>query len=223
MLVPLLAPDCAMYASNAGGDIAVDACAPKWLTSGGIAMKTILRTILNTVLAVIAAIALNAASNLAVFKMAEQTLARNRTSLLAFTIPVAVLGCLLFMAGIVLRVYQSGKPMSHAEVEDQYRATENMGTPYVARWSFYRIFGKTEGRQFGEELPFRDFKLAWQSGAWRRDKIWRARFTVVGGALMAVFGVFAAVAVVSPILFSIVCAALLIYSAVRLTWALWYA
>jgi hypothetical protein len=186
-------------------------------------MKTILKTILNIVLAVIAAIALNAASNLAVFKMAEQTLARNRTSLLAFTIPVAVLGCLLFMAGIVLRVYQSGKPMSHAEVEDQYRITQNMGTPYVARWSFYRIFGKAEGRQFAEELPIRDFKLAWQSGAWRRDKIWRARFAVVGGAMMAVFGVFAAVAVVSPILFSLVCGALLIYSAVRLTCALWQA
>jgi hypothetical protein len=186
-------------------------------------MKNFLKTILNIMLTVIAAIALEAASKLPALKMAEQALARNRTSLLAFTIPVATLGCLLFMAGIVLRVYQSGKPMSRAEVEDQYRTTENMGTAYVARWSFYRILGKTVGRQFGEELPFRDFKLAWQSGAWRRDKIWRARFTVVGGALMAVFGVFAAVAVVSPILFSLVCAALLIYSAVRLTWALWHA
>ena len=222
-MVPLLAPDRAICASNAGGDIGVDARAPKWLTSCESAMKTILKTILNIVLAAIAAIALNAASKLPALKMAEQALARNRNSLLAFTIPVAMLGCLLFMAGIVLRVYQSGKPMSHAEVEDQYRITQNMGTPYVARWSFYRIFGKTVGRQFGEELPFRDFKLAWQSGAWRRDKIWRARFTVVSGALMAVFGVFAAVAVVSPILFSLVCAALLIYSAVRLTWALWHA
>jgi len=179
-----------------------------------------MKTILKAMLAVIAVIALSAANNLAALKMAEQTLARNRTSLLAFTIPVAALGCLLFMAGIVLRVYQSGKPMSHAEVEDQYRITQSMGAaPYVARWSFYRIFGKAEGRQFAEELPIGDFKLAWQNGAWRRDKVWRARFAVLGGALMAVFGVFAAVAVVSPILFSLVCAALLIYSAVRLTWA----
>jgi hypothetical protein len=98
-----------------------------------------------------------------------------------------------------------------------------MGASYVARWSAYRIFGKAEGRQFSEELPIRDYKLAWQSGAWRRDKIWRARFTVFGGALMAIFGGMAAVAVVSPIVFSLVCAALLIYSAVRLIWALWHA
>jgi len=183
-----------------------------------------MKTILKTMLAVIAVIALSAASNLAALKVAEQTLARNRNSLLAFTIPVAALGFMLFMVGILVMLYEKGTPMSHAEVEEQYRTTQNMrAAPYVARWSAYRIYGKTEGRQFHEELRIRDFKLAWQSGAWRQDAIWRARFTVFGGALMMIFGGLATAAVVSPIAFSLVCAAFLIYSAVRLIGALWHA
>jgi hypothetical protein len=184
-----------------------------------------MKSALQTMLAVAGIIALSAASkHLAVLQMAEQTLARNRNSLLAFTIPVAALGLMLFMGGLLLRLYEKGKPMSHSEVEEQYRITQNMGAaPYVARWSKYRIFGNAEGWQFSEELPIRDFKLAWQSGAWRHDTIWRERFTVFVGALMAIFGGLATAAVVSPIALSLVCAVFLIYSAVRLIWALWHA
>jgi len=184
-----------------------------------------MKSILKTMFAVIGIIALNAAAeHLAALKMAEQTLARNKNSLLAFTIPVAALGFLLFMVGILIMVYEKGTPMSHTEVEEQHRATQNMrAAPYMARWSSYRIYGKTKGRQFHEELAFRDFKLAWQSGAWCRDAIWRARFTVFGGALMAIFGGLATAAVFSPIALSLIFAAFLIYSAVRLIWALWRA
>jgi hypothetical protein len=95
--------------------------------------------------------------------------------------------------------------------------------PYVARWSRYRIFGKAEGRQSSEQLPLRDFKLAWQSGAWRHDTIWKERFVLIGGRLMMVFAGLAAVAVAAPIAFSLLCAAFLIYAAVRLIWALRHA
>jgi hypothetical protein len=184
-----------------------------------------MKSTLQTMLAVIGIIALSAASKqLAALKLAEQTLARNRNGLLAFTIPIAALGLMLFLVGILLMLYAKGKPMSHSEVEEQYRITQNMrAAPYVARWSKYRIFGKAAGREFSEELPIRDFKLAWQSGAWRRDTMWRRRFAVSGGAIMAMFGGLATAAAVSPIALSLVCAAFLIYSAVRLIWALWHA
>jgi hypothetical protein len=180
---------------------------------------------LKTMFAVIGIIALNAAGeHLPALKMAEQTLARNRNGLLAFTIPVVALGFTLFMVGILIMLYEKGTPMSHTEVEEQHRATQNMrAAPYLARWSAYRIYGKTKGRQFHEELAFRDFKLAWQSGAWCRDAIWRTRFTVFGGALMAIFGGLATAAVFSRIALSLMFAAFLIYSAVRLIWALWRA
>jgi hypothetical protein len=184
-----------------------------------------MKSTLKIVLAAIGIIALSAASrHLAALKMLEQILARNRNSLLAFTIPVAALGLMLFAVQLMLMLYEKGKPMSHTEVEEQFRISQNIGAaPYAGRWSKYRIFGKAEGRQFSEELPLRDFKLAWQSGAWRHDTKWRERFTVAGGALMAVFGGLATAAVVGPIAFSLVCAAFLIYAAVRMIWALWHA
>lgn len=73
------------------------------------------------------------------------------------------------------------------------------------------------------ELPFRDFKVAWQSRAWRHDLVGRCRFVVFAGGLMAVFAGLATAAVLAPIALSLVCAAALIYAAVRLTWALWHA
>ena len=184
-----------------------------------------MKSTLQTMLAVIGIIALSAASkHVAVLQMAEQTVARNRNVFLAFTMPVAALGFMLFMGGCVLLLYEKGKPISHTEVEKQYRITRNLrAAPYVARWSTYRIFGKAEGRQFYEQLPLRDFKLAWQSGAWRHDTTWKERFVVFGGALMMIFAGLAAVAVVAPIALSLVLVALLIYAAVRLIWALWRA
>jgi hypothetical protein len=121
-------------------------------------------------------------------------------------------------------LYEKGKPMSHTEVEEQYRITPSVrATPYAARWSSYRILGKAEGRHFSEELPVRDFKLAWQSGAWRHDATWKKRFVLIGGGLMMVFAGLAAVAVVAPIAYSLLCAAFLFYAAVRMIWALRHA
>jgi hypothetical protein len=184
-----------------------------------------MKSTLQSLLAVIGIIAVSAASKqLAALQRLEQILARNRNSLLAFTIPVAALGFMLFMVQIMLMLYEKGKPMSHAEVEEQFRISQNIGAaPYAARWSKYRISGKAEGRQFSEQLPLRDFKLAWQSGAWRHDTTWRARYRMAGGAVLAIFGGLATAAVVGPIALSLVCAAFLIYAAVRLTWALWRA
>ena len=184
-----------------------------------------MKSTLKTILVVMGIICLNAASkHLPALKMAEQSLARNKNGLLAFTIPIAALGFLLFMAGILIMLYEKGTPMSHTEVEEQYRTTQNMrAAPYVVRWSTYRIYGKTKGRQFFEELPIKDFKLAWQSGVWRHDTIWRARFTVFGGALIAILGGMATAAVASPIALSLVFVAFLLYAVVRLGWALLHA
>lgn len=184
-----------------------------------------MKSTLQTMLAVIVIIALSAASQrLAALKMVEQILARNRNALLTFTIPVAALGFIVFVVQLMLMLYEKGQPMSHSEVEEQFRLAQNVRSmPYLARVSKYRIFGTAEGRQFSEQLPLRDFKLAWQNGAWRHDTKWRERFTVAGGALMAIFGGLATAAVVSPIALSLVCVVFLIYSAVRLIWALWHA
>jgi hypothetical protein len=184
-----------------------------------------MKSTLKIILAVIGIIALTEASkHVAVLQVAEQVLTRNRNVLLAFLIPVAVLGFMLFMGASLLVLYEKGQPTSHSEVEEQGRINRNLrAAPYVARWSTYRIFGKAEGRQFSEELPVRDFKLAWQSGAWRHDATWNKRFVLIGGGLMMVFAGLAAVAVVAPIAFSLLCAASLFYAAVRLIWALWHA
>ena len=191
------------------------------LTGNGSAMKSTLQT----VLAAIVIVAVSAASqHLALLNTAEEYLARNRNTLLAFTIPIAALGFIVFIVQLMLMLYEKGQPMSHSEVEEQFRLAQNTGMlPYTARSSKYWVFGTAEGRQFSEELPLRDFKLAWQSGAWRHDKKWRARFTIAGGGLLMIFGGLATAAVVSPLVVALVFAAFLIYAAVRLAWALWHA
>jgi hypothetical protein len=192
-----------------------------WLTEDGSAMKSILQT----ALAVIVIIALSAASqHLVALQMLEQILARNRNTLLAFTIPVAALGFIVFFVQLMLMLYEKGQPMSHEEVEEQFRLAQNTRMlPYTARFSKYRVFGTAQGRQFSEQLPLKDFKRAWQSGAWRHDAKWKARFAVAGGALLMIFGVLATAAVASPIVVALICVASLIYAAMRLTWALWHA
>jgi hypothetical protein len=184
-----------------------------------------MKSTLQIVLAAIGIIALTAASqHLAALKMLEQILARNRNTLLAFTIPVAALGFIVFFVQLMLMLYEKGQPMTHTEVEEQFRLAQNTRMlPYLARFSKYRVFGTAEGRQFSEQLPLRDFKQAWQSGAWRHDKKWRARFTVAGGGLLTIFAGLATAAVVSPIVVALICAGFLIYAAVRLAWALWHA
>jgi len=184
-----------------------------------------MKSTLQTVLAVIVIIAVSAASQrLAALTTLEQILTRNRNTLLAFTIPVAALGFIVFFVQLMLMLYEKGQPMSHEEVEEQFcLALNTRMLPYLARFSKYRVFGKAEGRQFSEQVPLKDFKLAWQSGAWRHDKKWRGRFTVAGGALLMIIGVLATAAVASPIVVALVCIGFLIYAAVRLTWALWHA
>lgn len=184
-----------------------------------------MKSTLHILLAAIVIIALSAASqHLTALKFLEQIKASNRNALLAFTIPVAALGFIVFVIQLMLMLYEKAKPMSHTEVEEQFRLAQNTrALPYLSRFSKYRVFGTAEDQQFSEQLPLRDFKLAWQSGAWRHDTKWRSRFTVVGGGLLAIFGGLATAAVVSPIVVALVCVASLIYAAVRLTWALWQA
>jgi hypothetical protein len=184
-----------------------------------------MKSTLKTVLAVIVIIALSAASqHLAVFQTLEQILARNRNTLLAFTIPIAALGFVVFFVQLMLMLYEKGQSMSRTEAEEQVRLAQSTRMlPYISLFSKVRVFGKADGRQFSEQLPLRDFKLAWQNGAWRHDAKWRARFTMAGGGLLMIFGGLATAAVVSPIAFALVCAAFLIYAAVRLAWALWQA
>jgi hypothetical protein len=184
-----------------------------------------MKSTLQIMLAAIGIIALTAASqHLALLKTAEAILARNRNSLLAFTIPAAVLGFIVFFVQLMLMLYEKGQPMSHSEAEEQVRLAQSTRMlPYTALFSKVRVFGKAEGRQFSEQLPLRDFKLAWQSGAWRHDAKWRARFTVAGGGLLMIFGGLTTAAVVSPIVVALICVAFLVYAAVRLGWAFWHA
>jgi hypothetical protein len=184
-----------------------------------------MKSTLKIVLVALVIIVLSAASqHLAPLKAAEQILARNRNTLLAFTIPVAALGFIVFFVQLMLMLYEKGQPMSHTEAEEQVRLAQSTRMlPYTALFSKVRVFGKAEGRQFSEQLPLRDFKLAWQNGAWRQDAKWRARFTVTGGGLLMIFGGLATAAVVSPIVVALICVAFLIYGAVRLSWALWRA
>jgi hypothetical protein len=184
-----------------------------------------MKSTLKIVPAGIVIIALIAASQHPAFlRTAEQILAQNRHKLLAFTIPIAALGFIVFFVQLMLMLYEKGQPMSHTEAEEQVRLAQSTRMlPYTALFSKVRVFGKADGRQFSEQLPLRDFKLAWQNGVWRHDAKWRARFTVAGGGLLMIFGGLATAAVVSPIAVALVCAGFLIYAAVRLTWALWHA
>lgn len=94
------------------------------LTGSTRAMKSTLKMMLGA----IGIIALSAVSkHVAVLQSVEQIFAANRNALLAFTIPVAALGLTLFMGGLMLMLYEKGRPMSHSEVEDQFRTTQNLG------------------------------------------------------------------------------------------------
>ena len=112
-----------------------------------------MKSTLQTVLAAIVIVAVSAASqHLALLKTAEEYLARNRNTLLAFTIPIAALGFIVFIVQLMLMLYEKGQPMSHSEVEEQFRLAQNTRMlPYTARFSKYWVFGTAEGRQFSEE------------------------------------------------------------------------
>jgi len=87
-----------------------------------------MKSTLKMILAVIGIIALSAVSkHIAALQLVEQTLAANRNILLAFIVPVVALGLILFMGGLMLMLYEKGKPMSHSEVEEQVRITQNLG------------------------------------------------------------------------------------------------
>jgi hypothetical protein len=134
---------------------------------------------------------------------------------LTATLTVAAAGFVLFMIGTVRGVIKHGKPMSHAEIEEdigrtKYGAQGRTG-PLTYRASTYRHFGPAVGAKFEEEVSISEVKGAWRSGAWRRDLFWQTVSMMAAGVVMMVFGGFGAVLVAGSLSAKIICGGALGY------------
>ena len=121
---------------------------------------------------------------------------------LAATLTIAVAGFTLLVLGGARLVLSQGKPMSHAEIEEQFRAIkygpQGRTGPLSYSRSIYRIFGPAQGAQAEQQVSLHAMKEAWRSGAWWRDSMWRTLFMMTAGGLMMIFGGFASFVVADP-------------------------
>lgn len=103
------------------------------------------------------------------------------------------------------------------------RARRFMGRG-VGRRPTSRFFrGRVAGREFRRGATFRQVKEAWHTGAWRRDSSWWPIFVGLLATPLIVFGMFGFFVIVGPPLAKVLCAAAVIYAAVRTTWGFWKA
>lgn len=152
----------------------------------------------------------------------EAYLDAHQRPLLMATGGVAFLGFVVFMGAILDLLIVSGRPMSHAEIEDQ-RARQLVWRPAAWRAARYRIRGRTAGSQAHAEFRLTDLKAAWRSGAVWRDPTWRRNLAVTTGALTMGLGIFATTFVLAPLPVKLIIAVAVTYAAVRLVAGFWRA
>ena len=83
-------------------------------------------------------------------------------------------------------------------------------------------FGEASGRRspaFSGEASFAAVKDGWRLRAWRYGRPWRILFVMAGGAILAFFGIFGMLIVVSPPALKILCAGVVLYVLARMSWA----
>ena len=119
--------------------------------------------------------------------------------LTAAAVGMAAIGFLLFMGGILYRIFGGdGQAPTQAEIDDTSRNLGIDADPVAGRTSGYRFRGRSAGASFADEFTLEEAKQAWRSGAWRTSPRWRANFVVTAGALMFALGLFGFFVVGAP-------------------------
>jgi hypothetical protein len=141
--------------------------------------------------------------------------------LTATTVGVTLVGFLLFMGGILYRIFAStAEPITHAQMEDLSRNVNIDAEPAAARVSAYRFRGPSTGASFSEQFTLKEAREAWRQRAWRTSRRWRANFVVTGGALLFTVGLFGIFVAGAPVGIKLLFVAVVLYGAVRLVAAL---
>jgi hypothetical protein len=145
----------------------------------------------------------------------EQVIASHEVPLLATTIGLAVVGFVLFMGSVVVRIFGgAAEPMTASEVEDLSRSGME-ARPVFGRVTRYRFRGRSAGSSFSEKFSLREAKEAWRRRAWRTSPRWRSNFVVALGVMLLTIGLFGTFIVIGPNGIKLLCAAALVYAAVR--------
>ncbi len=147
----------------------------------------------------------------------DRFIARHEAVLMAATIGTTVAGFVLFMSGILYRIFSGAtEAMTDLDVENLSRSTlDSQRRPYVARASKYRFKGKSAGASFHEQFSIREAKEAWRRGAWRGSLRWRSNFVIMGGALLLAAGLFSIFVVIGTNGIKFLCAGAIMYAAAR--------
>jgi hypothetical protein len=139
---------------------------------------------------------------------------------IAATLTVAAVGFVLLISGGMRLALSRGKPMSHAEIEEDLRrgkfGPQGRTGMLSFRRSTYRHFGPAEGAKAEQEVSIGAMKEAWRSGEWRRDPGWQTVFIMTAGGLMTIFGGFGAAVVAGPPVVKILFGGALGYTAFQL-------
>lgn len=146
----------------------------------------------------------------------DQIIARHEDVLLPATFATAALGFMLFMGGILYRIFGGdGEPMSHADVEDLSRRSAFHARPSFARASAYRFQGKSAGSSFHDAFSIKEAKAAWNQRAWRDSLRWRGNFVIMAGVLLLTVGLFGVFIVIGTGGIKLLCAGAMTYAGVR--------
>jgi hypothetical protein len=148
-------------------------------------------------------------------KFIDEVAARHEAGLTAATVGMAALGFLLFMGGILYRIFGGeGDAPTGADAEDTARRMNIDADPVAARVSGYRFRGRSAGASFADEFTLGEAKDAWRRGAWRTSARWRANFVVTAGALLFALGLFGFFVVGAPVGIKLLFVAAVVYAVV---------
>jgi hypothetical protein len=119
--------------------------------------------------------------------------------LLWVTIPLGVIGFVLFLGCGIAMVLAQGTPMSRREIDEMDRRILewSMG-PASARASVYRNFGLVVGTQVKDSGSFADIKQAWTAHAWEFSPRWRRMFLMMLATALLFCGLFGSLFVIAP-------------------------
>jgi hypothetical protein len=146
----------------------------------------------------------------------DQIIARHEGVLLPATVAITALGFMLFMGGILYRIFGAdGAPMSHADVEDLSRGSAFDRHPSLARASAYRFRGKSAGSSFSDAFSISEAKAAWKQRAWRDSLRWRGNFVVMAGAFLFTLGLFGIFIVIGAGGIKLLCAGAIGYALIK--------
>ena len=119
--------------------------------------------------------------------------------LLWITIPLGVIGFVLFLGCAIAMVLAQGMPMSRREIDEMDRRILewSMG-PASARASVYRNFGLVVGKQMEDSGSFAGIKKAWTARAWEFSPRWRRMFLMMLATALLFCGLFGSLFVIAP-------------------------